>query len=218
MKFKKDSTDDQKKLYVTLTNNWTQYTSLLEKIQDTELKNASLAMAKNISDRLIVCPASSKVEYVGCFPGGLVWHSLNVHRNFEVMRNTLDLKSQVSSDSAIVLSLFHDIGKLGTEDEDFYHPQNSEWHREKLGQMFTINNEIANLSGAARTLEWLSRFSVSLSATQIQAIISATNASASEHNNSVNNNKDSWESFLLQAAIKASCLNSPNVASILDIE
>lgn len=217
MKFTKETTDDQKKLYFALTNNWKQYCGTLERIEDAELKNASLAMANALADRLIVCPASSKIEYGGCFPGGLVLHSLNVYRNFELLRGSMDVKKEVNSDSAIVLSLFHDLGKLGTKDEDFYLPQKSDWHREKLGQLFTINTEISNISVPARTFEWLSSYNVPMTSQLFQAIMSATFTGNDELNRSgINNIKDSWEGFLLQAAIKSSLLGSPKVATILD--
>ena len=174
-------------------------------------------MVNALADRLIVCPSSSKIDYGGCFPGGLVWHSLSVYRNFELLRTTMDVKKEVTSDSAIVLSLFHDLGKLGTKDEDCYLPQKSDWHREKLGQMFTINPEISNVSIPARTFEWLSNYNVPMTSQLFQAIMSATTSMNDEASRSgINNIKDSWEAFLLQAAIKSSLLSSPKVSTILD--
>jgi hypothetical protein len=215
MQYSPKATEKQKLLYVTLTNNWKQYCSILEKIEDTERKSASLSLVKNVSDRLIVCPSSSRVEYKGCFPGGLVWHSLNVYKNFELLRTALDLKKTVSSDSAIILSLFHDLGKLGTLKDDYYQPQNSEWHKEKLGQMFTINPDLANISYASRTFEWLAGNGIALEAKEFEAIITTVNRNNDTLTN-VNNTKDSPESFLLQAAVKAALLNSSPVDNILD--
>lgn len=218
MEYKSKATDREKQLYVRLTKNWQQYCEILQKLQDAELKNASEVLTKNLANRLIVCPASSKLEYGGCFPGGLVWHSLNVYRNFELLRVTLDLKKTISSDTAIILSLFHDLGKLGTVEEDYYQPQNSEWHREKLGQMFIVNPELANVSPASRTFEWLAKSGINLTAKEFEAILTATNRNVDSQGGSVNNHKDSWESFLLQAAVKAALLNSTPVSSILDTE
>lgn len=126
-----------------VTTNWNNYKNIVSKIEDEDKREALLELCEDLHDRFAVAPASTRTDYVGCFVGGLVWHSLNVLKVMRVLRSSLDLENIVSTDNMIILALFHDLGKLGNEKEDYYLPQTSDWHREKLGQYYLINEDFS---------------------------------------------------------------------------
>ena len=68
----------------------------------------------------------------------------------------------LSTSSILKVGLFHDIGKVGSTDEDYFISQDSEWHREKLGQMFKFNENLNRMSVSHRSLCLLQEFGVSL--------------------------------------------------------
>ena len=209
--------EKQADLYNKLSQQWGTFLGVINKIEDTERKEACKQLAEKLHDRLIVCPASTKIEFTGAFPGGLVWHSLNVLANLKKLRTALAVEDCVSVDSIITLGLFHDIGKLGTEEEDYYLPQNSDWHRDKLGQMFITNDELSSTSVSSRTLFWLNTYGIKLTAEEIEAITSINSKSGNETVVVSQSFKDSWLTFLLQTAVKGACLNSTRALSLLDV-
>ena len=56
-------------------------------------------------------PASAK--YHGAFEGGLAQHSLNVYRNLFNLIDVLDMRAEFSEESVAIVSLLHDVCKIG---------------------------------------------------------------------------------------------------------
>ena len=85
---------------------------------------------------------------------------------FQSLKHALFLnKSQnlkVPVTSILKVGLFHDLGKVGDLEHDLFVEQDSEWHREKLGQMYKYNECLEKMSVSHRTLFLLQHFGVSL--------------------------------------------------------
>ena len=94
-------------------------------------------MCDVIGERLAVCPASTRDSHHSAFPGGLVDHSLRVLAN--ALKITKAFGWELPKDSLIIGCLFHDLGKVGDVENDYYVPQDSDWHRNKLGEFYKIN-------------------------------------------------------------------------------
>lgn len=90
------------------------------------------AMIDHFDDRLVLCPASSKVQFHACYPGGLVDHSLRVLRNAQRMAKVSpDLYADLPAESVVFSALLHDIGKLGTLEKERYGIQNNRYYYDK---------------------------------------------------------------------------------------
>jgi len=100
---------------------------------------AVLAMVDFLGDRLAMAPASSRKSFHNAYPGGLIDHSIRVLKYASKLAKALDLN--VSKESLIVSCLFHDLGKVGTDEHDYYLDQESAWHREQ-GSLYRVNEEI----------------------------------------------------------------------------
>ena len=66
----------------------------------------------------------------------------------------------------------HDIGRLGTIEADWLLPQDSDWHREKLGNEFKVNFDLPKLTHLQRTLFLLNHFQVRLTEEEFFALVS----------------------------------------------
>jgi hypothetical protein len=121
----------------------------------------------HFEERIALCPASSRMQYHNAFPGGLVEHSLRVLKNAYSISKIYDEK--ISKESLIVSALFHDIGKIGDFEHEYYLPQDSSWHIER-GMMYKYNDKIQYMTSADRGLYLLQAFDVKLCADEWLAI------------------------------------------------
>jgi HD superfamily phosphohydrolase YqeK len=117
-------------------------------------------------DRIEKCPSSTK--YHGCFPGGLVDHSLSVANIAETL--AINTKTyNVFIESLTFCALVHDLGKLGSLDEDFYLTNPDEQKREK--EPYIVNTKLVSMPHELRTLYWLEKIGVNdLTEAEYQAI------------------------------------------------
>jgi hypothetical protein len=141
-----------------IEKNYKLYVSLCEKLGDRS--ENILALIEHLGERLLLAPASSRTEYHAAYPGGLIDHSLRVLKNARALNDVYDLNLPL--ESIIMAALFHDFGKVGDLEQDLYLDQDSDWHREKLGQMYKVNKEIQKMPNAERGLWLLQHFGVKL--------------------------------------------------------
>ena len=87
-------------------------------------------------------------------------NSLDVTSTMRKINDSHDLGLQVAS--ILKVGLLHDIGKIGDLNHELFIVQDSEWHREKLGQMYKYNEDLQKMSVSHRTLFILQHFNVSL--------------------------------------------------------
>jgi hypothetical protein len=202
--------DNQEIVLQKVQENWGTLKGLVNRIENPEAREGAIHLCDDLHDRFAVAPASTRTDYVGCFVGGLVWHSLNTLRVMKALRSSLELEKVVSADSMIILGLFHDLGKLGNEREDYYLPQSSDWHREKLGQYYMINEDIQpRITIQQRTIFWLNKYHFPLEEKVIGALMSVSN-SENEKMEIVNSKSETWESYLLTTAIRGAIIKYRN--------
>jgi hypothetical protein len=148
-----------------IETNWKTFEKWCEQLGDRTAPVRE--MLNHYEERACLAPASSRVEFHNAFPGGFIDHSLRV------LRTTIDLaaalKVKVPKEALIISTLFHDWGKLGTLEDEYYLPNDSEWHR-KRGQMYVKNPKMV-LSNAQLSLFTLSHFNVKLSTDEYTAIL-----------------------------------------------
>jgi len=153
-----------------IEQNWRRFYSLCEKTGDRA--DSILHMIDDLDERLCLCPASSKRDYHGAFPGGLVDHSLRVLNNLVALNKTYDWR--LSKESMIISALFHDIGKVGlpgkSADNDFYVEQTDSWRRDKLGELYRYNDSLTYLSTPDRSVFMMQHYGVKLSTDEWLAI------------------------------------------------
>ena len=58
--------------------------------------------------------------------------------------------------------MHHDLGKVGDMNNDYYVPQDSEWHRKNRGEIFTHNGDLSYMSVTDRAIFLLNQFGVTM--------------------------------------------------------
>jgi hypothetical protein len=149
-----------------IETNWKKMLSLLEKCGDRA--PAALAMVEALGERLALCPASGKRDYHNAFPGGLVDHSLRVLGN--AMRLVGAFGWKIPRDSLILACLFHDLGKVGDHENDYYIPQTDQWRVDKLGEEYTYNKDIQYMTVPDRGIFLCQHFGLRLKQDELLAI------------------------------------------------
>jgi len=151
----------------TIAANYDKYRSLVEKIGDRA--EPALALVDALGERLALCPASARKEFHSAFPGGLVDHSLRVLGN--AMKLVKAFGYDLPKDSLIIGCLFHDLGKVGDHENDYYVPQDSDWHRDKLGEMYKYNKDLQYMTVPHRGVWLCQHFGLKLSQDEWLAIV-----------------------------------------------
>lgn len=155
-----------------IVENFNKFRSLLETVGDRS--DSALQLVDSLGDKLALCPASSRVEFHNATAGGLVDHSLRVLSN--AVRLVKAFGWNLSKDSLIISCLLHDIGKVGLVNDDlsltdYYVPQDSDWHREKLGEMYKVNKDVQYMSTPQRSVHLCQQFGLRLNTDEYLAIL-----------------------------------------------
>ena len=155
-----------------ISANFDKFRSLCEKLGDRS--ETALTMVDSLGEQLALCPASSRKDYHNCMPGGLTEHSLRVLSN--AMKLVKTFGWNVPKDSLIISCLFHDLGKVGLANDDgtvsdYYIPQESDWHREKLGELYKYNKEMQYMSTPQRSVHMCQQFGLKLKTDEYLSIL-----------------------------------------------
>ena len=136
--------------------NWETFEKLSRRLSDDSLNK----LLDDLGERLVMCPSSPREDQYGAYPGGLIEHSLKVCATMRTLNKSLEFELPVAS--ILKVGLLHDLGKLGDLEKDYFVNQDSDWHREKLGQFYKFNEDLNKMSVSHRTLYLLQHFGITL--------------------------------------------------------
>jgi len=149
-----------------IKKNWTTFKTILSRLEDKNINE----MLEDQGQRICLAPANSNNKQYGCYPGGIVATSTKLAKAMQDLNNfhgtPVDIKSVYK------VGLLHDIGRLGTIESDWLLPQDSDWHREKLGNEFKINFDLPKMSHLQRTMHFLNYFQIKLTEEEFIALVS----------------------------------------------
>ena len=152
-----------------IEENWKSLIQLIEDNFSGERKENLLKMYKHFKDRMMFAPASSKEHFHNAFPGGYVEHVLNITRAVKSVYQTWkDHGAHINftEEEMIFATLHHDLGKVGDDSEDYYIPNESEWHRKNQGKIYTPNPKLQYMNVSDRSLWLLQKFDIKLNQTE----------------------------------------------------
>lgn len=128
-----------------ISQNWEKLLTIVEKKITGERKAKLIALYRKLEDRMVFAPASGKEHFHNAFPGGYVDHvirvtlcSLKVKALWEEMGAVIDF----TDEELIFSALNHDLGKIGSLEEDCYVEETSDWHRKNQGSVYKINTKL----------------------------------------------------------------------------
>ena len=150
--------------FETVKNNWDTFEKLCSRLSDDNINT----LLTTLGERLITTPATTHDNRPGCFGGGLIQTSLEITSKMRKIASEFYPDIQVAS--ILKVGLLHEIGKVGTLEANLFLEQDSDWHREKLGQFYKYNEDISKSATPERTLFLLQHFGVQLSHDEYYAI------------------------------------------------
>jgi hypothetical protein len=183
----------------------------LIKVKAPSRSEKLLQLVEAIEENLIVAPSSTRTEYHGAFPGGLVSTSLAVVKTMGALNKTYE--AGLEAESIVVTGLFYDIGKSGLTEDPYYLPKMSDWHRQQ-GIMYEVNDKLIPMSVANRSLYALQTFGIWLSAEEHYAISSIKDRFRfGEESLAITH--EPMLAVVLQQAVRIVCLKGSGKASVL---
>jgi hypothetical protein len=150
---------------VQLEENYNKFLEALKKSFDGERLEKLLHMysMEELGPNLMLSPASGNINYHNAYEGGYIDHVMNVARNALRMMKLYKESGGVvdfTQEELLFTAFHHDLGKLGAKGELHYVTNDSQWHKDKLGQVYKSNPNIVYLSHTDRTIFLLNQYGV----------------------------------------------------------
>jgi hypothetical protein len=148
-----------------IEDNWNKLTEFINKTFDKGRSGQLINMYTHFKDRMILAPASGVEHYHNCFPGGYVAHVLNVinaaDKLFEVWKE-FGATINYTKEELLFAALNHDLGKIGDANEDYYLPNDSEWHKNNRGELYKHNPKLSYMKVPDRSIFLLQHFAIEM--------------------------------------------------------
>jgi len=146
-----------------IVDNWNKLMKLIEDTFEGERKEKLLKMYKYFENRMSIAPASGKAHYHNAMVGGYVEHVLHVTDcavQIKKLWESNGAEINFTDEELIFAAMHHDLGKVGDLEEDYYIPQDSDWHRKNQGSIFKHNPKLQYMSVTDRAIFLLGHFQI----------------------------------------------------------
>jgi predicted HD phosphohydrolase len=148
-----------------IQENWQQLRDLITDTFEGERLEKLNEMYDYFEDRMIIAPASGKEHFHNAHVGGYVEHVLHVTDCAVQLKEVWEDNNATinfSDEELIFAAIHHDLGKVGDMNNDYYVPQESEWHRKNQGSIFTHNSKLQYMTVTDRAIYILNQFGISM--------------------------------------------------------
>lgn len=157
-----------------IIENFERFKKILLKVSDR--RDSIASFLDKYGDRIATAPGHDKSNRRSASPGGMVRRALQTFANArDLAKMSAFSDKEISIDSVIIVSLLHDIGRIGDDVGDFYLPQTSSWHIER-GNLYTYNTEIKRMTHPHRGLYLLQAEGIRLTQDEWMSMVSQSNA------------------------------------------
>lgn len=153
--------------------NLAKFYSYIDKYIKSPRKKKLIEFYKHREITLATSPASTKLHHHNCFAGGYIEHVNRVVDLALVLDRVWDKFGQAkdyTEDELVFCAINHDLGKLGTDEQPFYLPNDSSWHVEKQGAHFKYNPALDHMRISDRSLFYLQQAGISMNEKEYLAI------------------------------------------------
>jgi len=156
-----------------IQSNWEKMLGYINTYISNPRREKLLNFYNKFEDRIIMMPASHKKEYHNAFPGGYVDHVNRViEAALEINKVWLmfGAKENYTVEELVFSALNHDLGKMGDSEHESYIPQTDQWRKDKLGEDYMHNKQIAFASVPDRGLFLLQEHDIKYTFNEMVAI------------------------------------------------
>ena len=193
-----------------IESNWSELRKLINDTFEGERLEKINTLHDHFEERMTLAPASGKAWYHNAFPGGYVAHVLNIvqwaHKYYELFKDQGMYLDDITEESVTFAAMFHDLGKVGNMEDDYYITNTDEWRAKKLQQYYNHNPAIHYMTVTDRAIWILNQFQISMSESEYIGLRLADGL-YNEQNNSY---------FFEGAEWKAMKTNLPHIISMAD--
>lgn len=155
-----------------IEKDYNRHLKIVETYISGDRKDRVLSMLKDLEDNLVVSPSSGNRKYHNAFAGGYLDHVNRVVqlslKQREFWEPFFDI--DFTEEELVFSALFHDIGKLGDVDMPYYIPQEDEWRKNKLGEVYMRNTSLDYMLPQDRSLFLLQRYGIQCTSKEFLAI------------------------------------------------
>jgi hypothetical protein len=157
-----------------IQSNWEELINFIKTTFSGERKERLLKLYNDLEERIILSPASGKEHFHGAYPGGYVVHVLNVI-NFTKKLQSLWVECghvvNYKLEELLFCALNHDLGKVGDIEQEYYVPNESEWHKTHQGLIYGFNPKITFMTVPHRSIFILQHYGIDISQQEFITIL-----------------------------------------------
>ena len=156
-----------------IQSNWNTFISNIKTYIMGDRKDKLLDFYTQHEERFILMPASNKIQYHNCFPGGYVDHVNRVVTaalKIDTVWRDLGVFDTYTTEELVFSAINHDLGKFGTVEHASYIEQTDQWRRDKLNETYMFNDKLEYMSVPDRGLWLLNEASISVTKNELLAI------------------------------------------------
>ena len=149
-----------------IQENWKQLIRLVEDNFTGERLEKLLKMYDYFEERMCMAPASGKEHFHNAHAGGYVEHVIHVTTSALKIKDVWEQSGATinfTDEELIFAALHHDLGKVGDLSEDYYTPNDSDWHRKNQGLVYKHNGNLQFMTVTDRALFLLQHFGIKMS-------------------------------------------------------
>ena len=121
-----------------------------------------------LGDDFYTAPATTTLDMYGCYPGGLLNHTLKACKYAIKTNELLPENMRVDISSIIKCVFLSQIGKVF-----LFCPNTNDWQRKTLGKMYEFCNNLVSLRAGERAAHYATKYGVDLTEEEFQAILNS---------------------------------------------
>ena len=146
--------------------NWDKLIQMINDNFSGERLEKLLKMYDYFEERMCLAPASGKQHFHNAHAGGYVEHVIHVTNLALQIKEVWEKNGATinfTDEELVFAALHHDLGKVGDLADDYYTPNDSEWHRKNQGLIYKHNPNLQFMTVTDRALFLLQHFGIVLS-------------------------------------------------------
>ena len=149
-----------------IQHNWGNLRQLIDAEFTGERLEKLNEMYDYFEERMMFAPASGKEHYHNAHAGGYVEHVIHVTTSAIQIKQLWEKNGATinfTDEELVMAALHHDLGKIGDLAEDYYTPNDSDWHRKNQGLVYKHNGNLQYMTVTDRALFLLQHFGITIS-------------------------------------------------------
>lgn len=157
-----------------IIQNWNRFLDIIEnQFPESNRTEILLDFYKEHESRISMMPASERNWKNSAYAGGYIDNVLRILNVIIELNNVWEnygAKKTFTDEEMMFVALHCNLGKFGTEEYEYYVPNDSTWHVNNLGMIYKFNDKVEAMKLNERSLFLLQNMGIQLSQEEYMAI------------------------------------------------